>query len=36
MDRHDELKELLLDTEASGEPLRKALAAFFFSFQGIK
>ena len=36
MDRHAELKTLLLDTDTAGESLRKALADFFFSFQGIK
>ena len=36
VDRHDELKGLLLDSETSGEPLRRTLAGFFFSFQGIK
>ena len=36
VDRHEELKALLFDTDTSGEPLRKALSEFFFSFQGMK
>ena len=36
VDRHDDLKGLLHDTELSGEALRKQIADFFFSFQGIK
>jgi hypothetical protein len=36
IERHDELEALLLDPDMSGEPLKKALASFFFSFQGIK
>ena len=36
VDRHAELKTLLLDNNAAGESLRKELSDFFFSFQGIK
>ena len=36
VDRHEDLKTLLFDTDKSGEPLRKALSEFFFSFQGMK
>jgi len=34
VDRHDNM--LLLDPESSGESLRKAIADFFFTFQGTK
>jgi hypothetical protein len=36
VDRHDDLKSLLHDTDLSGEALRNEIADFFFSFQGIK
>ena len=35
-DRHIDLKDILANTDASGEPLKKALADLFFTFQGIK
>ena len=34
VDRHDNM--LLLDPESSGEPLMKAIAEFFYTFQGTK
>ena len=36
VDRHDELEVLLINADIAGEPLRKTIADFFFSFQGIK
>ena len=36
IERHVELEALLLDPDMSGEPLKKALSSFFFSFPGIK
>ena len=35
-DRHEDLKALLADPDATGNTLRRAFADFFFSFQGIK